>query len=50
VRPELQADRCAGLWASHATTTPGPSGGQRWFTVGYQTGDLERCDTFSGSV
>jgi predicted metalloprotease len=23
---------------------------QHWFTVGYQTGEMERCDTFSGSI
>jgi uncharacterized protein len=23
---------------------------QRWFTVGYQTGEMSRCDTFAGSI
>jgi len=23
---------------------------QHWFSVGYQTGEMVRCDTFSGSI
>jgi predicted metalloprotease len=62
VRTELQADCYAGVWAHYAAITRQESTGvpylepwthgsseqrQKWFTVGYQTGDPNKCDTFA---